>query len=128
MPRLQRDLTVRGDLTVGRGGSVRRPATTHSFPFAGELQGALADGFAEGLVGGEGVEPFGLWLVVGSQEVKQTQGLTLFRVEARYKAAKHLAVNEFKRLPFRKLVGLLCERACRNQDSFDSTSIHHHTV
>ena len=60
MPRLQRDLTVRGDLTVGRGGSVRRPATTHSFPFAGELQGALADGSAEGLVGGEGVEPFGL--------------------------------------------------------------------
>ena len=69
MPRLQRDLTVRGDLTVGRGGSVRRPATTHSFPFAGELQGALADGFAEGLVGGEGVEPFGLRLALGSQEV-----------------------------------------------------------
>ena len=40
-------------------------------PFAGELQGALADGGAEGLVGGAGVEPFGLRLVVVSQEVKQ---------------------------------------------------------
>ncbi len=97
-------------------------------PIAGELQGALADGGAEGLVGGDGVEPFGLRFVVVSQEVNQTQGLTLFRIEARYQAAKHLAVNEFKRLPFRKLVGLLCERACRNQDSFDRTSIHHHTV
>ena len=29
------------------------------FPFAGELQGALADGFAEGLVRREGGEPFG---------------------------------------------------------------------
>ena len=77
MHRLQRDLTVRGDLTVGRGGSVRRPATTHSFPFAGELQGALADGFAEGLVGGVGVEPFGLRLALVAQEVNQTQGLTL---------------------------------------------------
>ena len=45
-------------------------------PIAGELQGALADGDAEGLVGGDGVEPFGLRLVVGSQEVNQTQGLT----------------------------------------------------
>ena len=54
---------------------------THStpklFPFAGELQGALADGGAEGLVGGDGVEPFGLRFVVVSQEVKQTQGRTL---------------------------------------------------
>ena len=77
MPRLQRDLTVRGDLTVERGGSVRRPATTHSFPIAGELQGALADGVAEGLVGGEGVEPFGLRLALVKQEVNQTQRLTL---------------------------------------------------
>ena len=29
------------------------------FPLAGELQGALADGFAEGLVRREGGEPFG---------------------------------------------------------------------
>ena len=47
------------------------------FPFAGELQGALADGSAEGLVGGEGVEPFGLRLALVAQEVNQTQGLTL---------------------------------------------------
>ena len=46
-------------------------------PIAGELQGALADGGAEGLVGGDGVEPFGLRFVVGSQDVKQAQGLTL---------------------------------------------------
>ena len=46
------------------------------FPFAGELQGALADGGAEGSVGGDGVEPFGLRLALVSQEVNQTQGLT----------------------------------------------------
>ena len=50
---------------------------TTLFPIAGELQGALADEGAEGLVGGDGVEPFGLRLVVGSQDVKQTQRLTL---------------------------------------------------
>ena len=37
----------------------------------------MADGGAEGLVGGDGVEPFGLRFVVVSQEVNQTQGLTL---------------------------------------------------
>ena len=52
-------------------------ADPKSLPLAGELQGALADGFAEGLVGGDGVEPFGLRLVVVAQEVKQTQSLTL---------------------------------------------------
>ena len=46
-------------------------------PIAGELQGALADGGAEGLVGGDGVEPCGLRFVVVSQEVNQTQRLTL---------------------------------------------------
>jgi len=44
---------------------------THStpklFPLASELQGALADGFAEGLVGRDGVEPFGLRLVLTLQ-------------------------------------------------------------
>ena len=45
-------------------------------PLAGELQGALADGGAEGWVGGDGGEPFGLRFVVGSQEVNQTQRLT----------------------------------------------------
>ena len=48
-------------------------------PFAGELQGALADPprRTEGLVHREGGEPFGLRLALGSQEVKQTHGLTL---------------------------------------------------
>ena len=46
-------------------------------PFAGELQGALADGVADGLVGRDGVEPFGLGLVLVTQEVNQTQCLTL---------------------------------------------------
>ena len=77
MPRLQRDLTVRGDLTVGRGGSVRRPATTHSFPFARELDRALPNRLADRLVGGEGVEPFGLRLALVAQEVNLTQRLTL---------------------------------------------------
>ena len=49
---------------------------TLRLPIASELQGALADGVAEGLVGGEGVEPFGLRLALVSQDVKQTQGLT----------------------------------------------------
>ncbi len=48
-----------------------------SFPLVGELQGALADGFAEGLVRGDGVEPIGLRLVLVSQEVNQIQSLTL---------------------------------------------------
>ena len=91
MPRLQRDLTVRGDLTVGRGGSVRRPAPTHSFPFAGELQGALADGFAEGLVGGDGVEPFGLRLALVAQEVNHQAQRFTFRVE-RVQAGPHAPV------------------------------------
>jgi hypothetical protein len=39
----------------------------------GELQGALADGFTDGLVGGDGVEPFGLRLALVSQEVNQTR-------------------------------------------------------
>ena len=38
-------------------------------PLAGELQGALADGFAEGLVRREGGEPFGQRLALVSQEV-----------------------------------------------------------
>ena len=46
-------------------------------PFAGELPGALADEFAEGLVRREGGEPFGLRVDLGSQDMKQTQGLTL---------------------------------------------------
>jgi len=52
-------------------------STPKPFPFAGKLQGALADGFAEGLVGGEGGETFGLRVDLGSLDVKQTQGLTL---------------------------------------------------
>ena len=47
------------------------------FPFAGELQGALADGFAEGLVRREGGEPFGLRLALVSREVNQTQCIAL---------------------------------------------------
>ena len=65
--------------TLRSGGVARsgdRPQR-HLFPFAGELQGALADGFAEGLVRREGGEPFGLRLALVSQEVRQTQGLTL---------------------------------------------------
>ena len=37
----------------------------------------MADGFAEGLVRREGSEPFGLRLALVSQEVNQTQCLTL---------------------------------------------------
>ena len=40
------------------------------------MPGALADGFAEGLVGGEGGEPCGLRVDLGSQDVKLTQNCT----------------------------------------------------
>ena len=54
---------------------------THStpklFPLASELERPLPNSLADRLVGGEGVEPFGLRLVVVSQEVKQTQRLSL---------------------------------------------------
>ena len=60
-----------------RSKAVLTHRTPKLFPFAGELQGTLADGFAERLVGGVGVEPFGLRLPLVSQEVNQTQGLTL---------------------------------------------------
>ena len=51
--------------------------TSVLFPLASELQGALADRFAEGLVRREGGEPCGLRLALVSQEVNQTQYLTL---------------------------------------------------
>ena len=50
---------------------------THSFPFAGELEGALADWLGEGLVRCDGGETFDRGLALGSQDVMQTQGLTL---------------------------------------------------
>ncbi len=58
---------------------LERIAGAGLFPFAGELQGALADPprRTEGLVGGEGVEPFGLRLALVAQEVNKTQCLTL---------------------------------------------------
>ena len=46
-------------------------------PFASTLQRSLPNRFTDRLVGGDGVEPFGLRFAVGSQEVNQTQGLTL---------------------------------------------------
>ena len=55
-----------------RSGSVGRPATTDSFPFASELHGALADGVADRLVGRDGGEPCRLGLALVSQEVNQT--------------------------------------------------------
>ena len=46
-------------------------------PIASELQGASADGGAEGLVRREGGETFGLRVDLGLQDVKLTLGLTL---------------------------------------------------
>ncbi len=54
-----------------------RTTSVRLLPFAGELQGALADGFAEGLVRREGGETFGLRVALVSQKVNQTQRLTL---------------------------------------------------
>ena len=42
-----------------------------------ELQGALADGFADRLLGRDGVEPLRLGVGLVTQEVNQTQSLTL---------------------------------------------------
>ena len=50
---------------------------TYGFHSRGELQGALADGFADRLVGRDGGEPGGLRLALVAQEVNQTQSLTL---------------------------------------------------
>jgi len=57
--------------------AVSSHSTPKLFPLAGELQGTLADGFAGSLVRRDGVEPFGLGLAPVTQEVNQTQGLTL---------------------------------------------------
>ena len=46
-------------------------------PLAGELQGALADRFGDGLIGGNGGETFGLGLALGTQIADQTQRFTL---------------------------------------------------
>ena len=51
--------------------------TPKLFPLASELERPLPNRLADRLVGGEGVEPFGLRLALVAQEVKQTQGLTL---------------------------------------------------
>ena len=48
---------------------------THSFPIAGELEGALADWLGEGLVRRDGGETFARGLALGSQTVDQTQWL-----------------------------------------------------
>lgn len=47
------------------------------FPLASELSRPLPNGLAEGLVGGADVEPCGLRLALVTQEVNQTQSLTL---------------------------------------------------
>ena len=60
--------------------TISRPATTSEFyrsQSRAKLQGALADAVVDGLVRGDGVEPFGLGLALVTQEVNQTQSLTL---------------------------------------------------
>ena len=58
--------------------SLRRFLRWHFWlPLASELERPLPNCLADRLVGGDGVEPFGLRFVVGSQEVNQTQGFTL---------------------------------------------------
>ena len=51
-------------------------------PFAGELEGALADWLGEGLVRRDGGETFDRGLALGSQTVEQTQGLSPLRSPA----------------------------------------------
>ena len=55
----------------------RAGAPPKLFPFAGELEGALADRFGDGLIGGSGGEPFGFGLPLVTQKADQTQRLTL---------------------------------------------------
>ncbi len=66
--------------TFGRAGWLGQE-TGHNtrvvlLPLASELERPLPNWLADRLVGGDGVEPFGLRFVVVSQEVNQTQGLT----------------------------------------------------
>ncbi len=72
--------TICGVVVARLGGSRNAVGTesqpTLRLPLASELERPLPNCLADRLVGGDGVEPFGLRLVVGSQEVNQTQGLT----------------------------------------------------
>ena len=52
-------------------------ASAGLIPRASELEGALADGFGEGWIGGNGGEPFGLGWALVTQKADQTQRLTL---------------------------------------------------
>ena len=65
-------------LTLGYFQSGSSPADSgEEPPIAGKLEGALADWLGEGLVCGDGGEPFALRSVLVSQPVEQTQRLTL---------------------------------------------------
>ena len=65
-------------LTLGYFQSGSSPADSgEEPPIAGELEGALEDWLGEGLVCGDGVEPFALRLVLVSQPVDRTQRLTI---------------------------------------------------
>ena len=64
------------------------PRTPKLFPFAGELEGALADWLGEGLVRRDGGETFARGLALGSQTVEQTQGLTSGSPRARNDESK----------------------------------------
>ena len=98
---------------VARLGGSRHAVGTESqptlrLPLASELERPLPNCLAERLVGGDGVEPFGLRLVVVSQEVNQTQGLTLrsHRVQAGPLGAIHTDLVASN--PCSKLVSCSC--------------------
>ena len=63
--------------TTQKSKAVLTHRTPKLFPLASELERPLPNRLAERLVGGEGVEPFGLRLALVAQEVNQTQCLTL---------------------------------------------------
>ncbi len=61
------------------------------FPIAGELEGALADWSAEGLVRREGGETFGLRVDLGSQDANRCCGRSLLWPVSR---PRHCALTE----------------------------------
>ena len=44
-------------------------------PLAGELEGALTDGFGDGWIGRNGGEPFGMGVALVTEKADQTQRL-----------------------------------------------------
>ena len=99
---LQNSVELERHADVKAVGTESQP--TLRLPLASELERPLSNGLADRLVGGDGVEPFGLRFVVGSQEVNQTQGLTL---RSQRRKPRHNDVSRFAKSELVAVFGIL---------------------